>query len=157
MANNLLPVGTFNTPQEAEKVLKAEARKFKYIALKVWRSYLSSYKPKEYVRTRKSQNAVQIKTRIINLGNNELGIKITWENDLAWHDSVLPNSTKKGHSIILISEGWNAVKLAKIMGRKIYRFTYYEGWNYLGKVIEGYDRVRDKRIGLEIENFVGKK
>jgi hypothetical protein len=154
---NLMSVGTFDSDQEAEKVLRAEARKFKYIAVKMWRRYLASYKPKEYVRTRKSQKSIQIRSKLIRLPNNELGMEITWENDLAWHDSVVPKSSKKGHSIVLISEGWHSVKLEKILKGAVYRFTYYEGWGYLDKVIREYDKVRDKRIGFELENFVSKK
>jgi hypothetical protein len=154
---NLMSVGAFDSEKEAEKALRAEARKFKYIAVKIWRRYLASYKPAQYIRTRKSQNSIQIKSKLIRLPNNELGMEITWEDNLAWHDSVLPNSKQKGHSIVLISEGWHSAKLEKIMGRAIYRFTYYKGFNYLGKVITEYDKVRDKRIGFELENFVSKK
>jgi hypothetical protein len=157
MASNLLQVGMFDSPEEAEKVLRAEARKFKYVAVKMWRKYLASYKPKEYKRTRKSQNAIQIKTRIIKISPDEIGMEVTWVNDLAWHDSVVPNSSKKGHSIILISEGWHSKKLERILGNPVYRFTYYEGWGYLDKVIAEYDRIRDKRVGLELQNFVSKK
>lgn len=158
MASNLMQIGEFDSEEQAVRVLRGEARKFKYVALKMWRKYLSSYKPKKYVRTRKSQNAVQIIPRIIKISENELGIEITWRNDLAWHDSVVPKSEKKGHSIILISEGWKSKKLKKMLGRKVYRFTYYEGWDYLSKVIAEYDKVRDKRVGLELQNFVsGKK
>lgn len=143
MANIL----AFDTEMQARIALEAEARKLKYIALKVWRKYLSSYQPKVYVRTRKSQSAIQV-GKVKKLNENELGIEITFVNDLVYHNSVFGSSQPKGHSIMLISAGW---KVKKGKHKDIYRFGYYEGFDYLGKVQQEYNAIKDKRINLEIQ------
>lgn len=143
MANIL----AFDTETEARIALEKEARKLKYIALKVWRKYLSSYTPKVYVRTRKSQSSIQI-GKIKKLNENELGIEIQFINDLVYHDSVIGSSQPKGHAVMLISTGW---KVKKGKHKDIYRFGYYEGFDYLGKVQQEYNAIKDKRIELEIK------
>lgn len=148
------PLPHFEDEEEAKKVLRAEGRKLKYIAIKVWRLYLSSYKPKVYIRTRDGQRSIKLKDVKL-IGNNELGIELIWENDLAYHDSWLykkGKSTKnvKGHAIMLISEGWYNQKLEAKLGRRIYRFTYFEGTGYLNRVYREYMKVKDHRVTVDV-------
>lgn len=143
----MVNITVFDSELEAKLVLESESRKLKYIALKVWRKYLSSYQPKMYVRTRRSQSSIQI-GKIKKLNENELGIEIQFLNDLVYHDSVFGSSQPKGHAVMLISTGWK-VKKGKHKG--IYRFGYYEGFDYLGKVQQEYNAIKDKRIELEIK------
>jgi hypothetical protein len=150
-------VGDFPSEKDAMKVLLAEGRKLERIARKEWRRYLGSYDPQQYVRTGNSEKAIKLKTRPIKISENEIAIELTWENNLAWHNSVVPKSKKKGHAIILISAGWHSKKLEKIYGRAVPRHTYYEGYGYLTNVINAYNAVRDKRIGLELEVLVKSK
>lgn len=141
---------SFDTEAEARKVLEEEGRKLKYIAIKQWRLYLSSYTPKMYVRTRKSQRAIKL-GRVIKLDNNTFGLELTFENDLVYHDSVIKKSKLKGHSIMLISNGWHSKKLEAKIGRRIERFTYYEGSGYLSKVYNEYMKVKHVGITLDTE------
>lgn len=157
---NLSYTGYFDSEEEAIKVLEAEGRKLEKIAKTIWRNYLESYTPKEYIRTGASERAIKLNS-VKKISEDELGIELTWENDLAWHDSWLwkkgkISSNQKGHAIILISMGWHAKKLEKAYKKPVYRHTYYEGFGYLSKVIEAYDAVRDKRIGLELQIAVQK-
>jgi len=157
MANNLLSVGFFDDELSAYNTLLREGRKLERIARKVWRQYENSYSPKQYVRTGNSAKSIKLRTMPIKLSEDEIGIELTWENELAWHDSVVPNSKKKGHAILLISAGWHSKKLERAYGKSVYRHTYYEGYGYLTEVINAYNAVRDKRVGLELEVLVKMK
>lgn len=142
----------FDTDQEAIKALEAEGRKLKYIAIKMWRRYLSSYKPEAYIRTRKSQRSIKL-GRVKKLSNNEYGIEVTFDNKLAYHDSVIGKDQPQGHAIMLISTGW---KVKNGWHKNIENFGYRDGFNYLGKVQEEYDKVKDTRISLDIQ-WIGEK
>jgi hypothetical protein len=159
MANKLdiKSVGDFEDENSAYKALLKEGKKLEKIARKEWRRYLGSYSPQRYVRTGDSEKAIKLKTTPIKISENEIAIEVTWDNELAWHNSVVPKSQKKGHAILLISAGWHSKKLEKIYGRRVPRHTYYEGYGYLTKVINAYNAVRDNRIGLELEVLVKSK
>lgn len=87
--------------------------------------------------------------KVKRIDGNTLGIELTFENDLMYHDSVVKGSTKKGHSIMLISEGWHSKKLEKMYGRRVYRHTYFEGVNYLAEVQKAYNT--GKPVGVTLE------
>ncbi|UUV46438.1 neck protein [Bacillus phage vB_BanS-Thrax3] len=139
----------FESEAEAIKVLTAEGRKLKAIALKVWRRYLGSYQPKQYVRTRKSQSGIRLKP-VRKVGANTYSIELTFENDLMYHDSVLGKGQPKGHAIMLISSGWHSRKLENRIG-VVPNFTYKGGFDYLGQVQSAYNAVRNKKVLLEIQ------
>lgn len=151
----------FENEAEAIKVLTAEGKKLEKICRKVWRSYLDSYKPKVYaehltnrqgVRTMHSLDSISL-GNVKKIGEDEFGIEVTFKNKLAYHESVFGNNQPKGHAIMLISSGWK-VKKGKHKG--VARFGYFDGFDYLGKVKEQYDAVRDKRISLDIQ-WLGNK
>lgn len=142
----------FNSEFEAIRALGEAGKRLKYIAAKVWRQYLNSYKPEQYVRTNKSTKGIKL-GQVQKLGANTYGVSVTFENDLMYHDSVIGKNQPKGHSIMLISEGWK-VRSGKHAG--IYRFGYYEGFDYLQKVREEFEKDRDRRINLVI-SWSGKK
>ncbi|MCR4361977.1 hypothetical protein JDW21_19625 [Bacillus subtilis] len=142
----------FESDEEAVRVLHQEGRKLKYCALKVWRKYLSSYRPKKYARTGKSLKSIKL-GKVKRLGVNEWGIEVTFINDLAYHDSVIGASEPKGHAIMLISHGW---KVKRGRHKDVYRFGYFEGFDYLGKVKEMYNNTKDRRVNLDIQWLGGK-
>ena len=140
---------------EAKKLLQKEGRKLERIAKSEWRKYLNSYSPKEYIRTGRSEKAIKL-NNVKQVSSDELGIELTWQNDLVYHDSVLykkgyTSKNKKGHSVMLISRGWHSVKLEKKLKRRIYRFTYYQGSGYIDNVIKRYKAVKDKNVSLELQ------
>lgn len=137
----------FDSEKEAIKALEAEGRRLKYIAIKIWRQYLSSYQPKQYVRTRKSQKSIKL-GKVKRLDGDTFGIELTFQNDLTYHDSVFGKSQPRGHAIMLISTGW---KVKKGKHKDIYRFGYYEGFDYLGKVEQAFNSGKHKGISLEIQ------
>jgi hypothetical protein len=147
MANNQY----FDSEQEAIKILKQEVKKLNTIAKNVWRSYLDSYSPQEYnyKRTGNSLSSIRI-GELIKINGETLGIAVTFDDDLAFHKSYINKKTgrPKGHAIMLISQGW---RVKKGWHRKIYRFGYYEGFDYLGKVMDAYNAIKHPYIDLEIQ------
>lgn len=150
----------FTSQEEAIKVLEQEGRKLKYCALKVWRQYLSSYKPKQYAvhrtgirgkRTGDSLHSIKL-GKVKKISDDEYGIEVTFRNDLAYHDSVIADNQPQGHAIMLISFGW---RVKNGWHKKIEHFGYRQGYNYLGKVQKMYNSKKDKRITLEIQ-WLGK-
>ena len=137
----------FETDAEAKRVLKQEGRRLEQIAKKVWNGYLGSYSPKMYVRTGKSQKSIKL-NNVFRVDENTWGIELTFQNDLTYHDSVFGKSQPKGHSIMLISSGW---KVRKGWHKKIHRFGYYGGFDYLGKVIKEFNNGKHKGIELEVQ------
>jgi hypothetical protein len=138
--------------QEATKLLIQEGKRLERIAKKAFQTYYASYQPKEYVRTYDSNKAIKL-GKVKKISPNQLGIELTWENDLAYHDSIFGG--KKGHSIVLISEGWHAEKLEAKIGKR-YRLTYFKGTGYLAKVIKIWERTAPKGITIELQNNVKK-
>lgn len=143
--------GFFTSEKEARVVLHQEGKKLKSIADKIWRMYLQSYTPKAYAlgqsRTgRASERSIKLGS-VKRISPYEFGIEVTFDNDLTYHDSVIGSDEKQGHSIMLISEGWQ-VKSGK--HKDVYRFGYYEGFDYIGKVKREYERKAHKGISLEV-------
>src|SRR5690606_952919 len=128
---------------EAKKLLEREGRRLKYLALKLWRQDMENYQPKKYAvhlgmregqRTKRSQRAIKL-GKVHMLPDGNLGIELTWENTLVYHDSIFKGQPK-GHSVMLISDGWHSAKLENWIGRggkngRVHRFTYFEGTGYL--------------------------
>lgn len=79
------------TEEQAIRTLEMEGRRLKYIALKVWRKYQSSYPPKMYVRTRDTQRGIKLGS-IRRIDANHFGIDLMYDNDLMYHDSILFSS-----------------------------------------------------------------
>lgn len=139
----------FSSEEEAKRVLQEEGRKLKYIALKVWRRIMNDPKPKVYIRTRDAQRSIKLGV-VKQLGTDEWGIELTFENDLAYHDSIIGKNQPQGHAIMLISSGWKAKNLEKKIGIRE-RFTRYKGTNYLGQVIKEYEKQKHKGITLDVQ------
>lgn len=143
----------FSSEQDAIRALEAEGKRLLGIATSIWRQYLSSYQPKQYVRTGKSERSIKL-GKVKKIEEDVLGIELTFQDDLTYHDSIVSSTGKpRGHSIMLISEGWR-VKKGRHKG--VYRFGYYEGFDYLAKVEEAFNGGKQKGITLEIQ-WAGEK
>lgn len=114
-----------------------EGQRLEKIAIRVWDSILEKPQPNVYIRTGKSLQAIKLGKPVLQ-ENGRYSISLTWDNDLAYHDSVIDKTNQpKGHAIWLISEGWNAPRLEAKIGR-VPRFTNYKQTNYLEKVMNEY-------------------
>jgi hypothetical protein len=142
----------FNSEQEAIRALQSEGKRLLDIAVKIWRQYLASYQPKEYVRKGNSEKSIKL-GKVKALDDDTLGIELTWEDDLAYHDSVVTRGKPQGHSIMLISEGWRVKKGSR---QDVYMFGYYEGFDYLSKIEEAFNNGKHDGITLEIR-WAGEK
>ena len=138
----------FDSDAEAKRVLEKEGKRLEAIAIKVWRQYENSYQPHKYVRTKKSLNSIKLKTRVFRVDGNTWGIEVTFKDDLAYHDSVIGKSHKKGHAVMLISSGW---KVKKGRHASVPRFGYYEGFDYIGKVVKEFNNGKHRGIELEVQ------
>lgn len=142
--------GVFDSEREAINALQAEGKRLQDVAIKVWRQYLASYTPKTYVRSGDSERAIKL-GKVKKIDEETLGIELTFEDDLAYHNSVVSSNGKpKGHSFMLISSGWHAVNLERKIGKRE-RFTSYRGFNYIGKVIEEFNNGKHDGVELEIQ------
>lgn len=140
--------------EQAIATLHREGRRLKYIAVKLWRQYLSSYQPKEYIRTRDTQRGIKL-GRIERVAPYQYGIRLEFENDLMYHDSIFGSNQPKGHSLMLISDGWHAKKLERKLGRRVHRLTYFEGTGYLYQVYKEYMKYAPRGVFLDV-NWSGK-
>lgn len=144
-----MDLGALNALGEAEvrKLLQEEGKKLEMIAKITWRQYLESYTPVEYIRTGNSFRSIQL-GKIERLGANELGIRLEFRDELAYHDSIFNSDRKtykQGHAIMLISDGW------AISGKSshIYRLGYYEGFRFKEKVLKAYEKIKSSYIQVE--------
>lgn len=131
-----------------KKTMIEEGKKLEKIAKNVWQDYLNSYQPQQYIRTGKTLAGIKLIPDVVIASVNPFryGIRVTFENDLMYHDSVISENQPQGHSLMLISNGWHAKKLEERFGKAIYRFTYYEGFDYIDKVIKEYEKVKSPII-----------
>lgn len=152
MANNINRISNHLqnlSEQQTRVLLRAEGQRLEKIARKIWKQYLSSYRPVEYVRTGDAMDSIKL-GQVKRVGGMQLGIELTWENDLAYHDSVFKNNKTQGHAIMLISDGWHARKLENRIG-KVHRFTYFEGTGYLYRVYKEYMATAPPNMTLDVQ------
>ena len=140
----------YDSDAEAILALQAEGRRLQKIAEKLWREDMASYQPAMYIRTYNSQKAIKL-GNVKRLDALTWGIELSFDNDLSYHESQFDklngtNNYKKGHSFMLISEGW-AVSKGNHWG--IYRFGYFEGTDYITRVIQAFNSGSRGRIALE--------
>lgn len=151
----------FDSELEARAILKSEGERLEKIAKKVWRAYLATYTPKKYsehlpdgmagFRTGRTERGIKLGL-VKKLDEDTLGIELIFEDDLMYHPSVFGSKYPKGHSLMLISQGWH-VKKGRHMN--VERFGYYEGFDYLSKVVEEFNSSKHAGIILQI-NWSGK-
>lgn len=134
-------------------LMAREGRALERIARNTWRRYTSSYSPKMYIRTQNAEKSIRL-GRVQKIGNY-FEIRLTYLNHLAYHDSIFDKQKgtkgrwRQGHAIMLISNGWHAKKLERRIG-EVYRFTYFEGTDYLSMVEKAYNARKPAGIELEV-------
>ncbi|SDX95823.1 hypothetical protein [Thermoactinomyces sp. DSM 45892] len=130
--------------EEIKKLLLQEGKQLERIAKHTWQKYLDSYHPIEYIRTGASMKAIKL-GRIERLSSLEYGIRLEFVDDLSYHDSVIRGGDQ-GHAIMLISDGWKATQ-----GRqaKVYRFGYYEGFQYIEQVLKAYEQSKPDLVQIQ--------
>ena len=155
----------FETEAEAKRVLKLEGDRLLRIAREVWNRYEATYQPKVYAehlkgkgrhqgkgkgengRTGRSAKSIQLK-QVFKIDSNTWGIELTFKNDLVYHESVFGSSHPKGHSIMLISSGWN---VKRGWHKKIKRFGSFGGFDFLGQVVREFNSGKHQGVVLEVQ------
>lgn len=113
----------------------------------LWRGYENSYTPSVYVRTGKTRMGFSLsEPRITGTGpSTRIEIDLILDDDMMWHDSIFGGS--KGHSFMLISEGWDAPALRAYRGgNDTYRLTTFDGVGIIDSLVNMYnnDKVQFK-------------
>lgn len=146
----------FTDEKKAILVLESEGRRLKGIVAKVWAKYLNSYDPVLYKRTTKTRLGMKLgKVKLENPagidGIATYQLAITFENDLMYHKSYLGSGQRQGHSLMLISQGWHSKKLEeRYKGKRIERFTYYEGFDFFAQVMKEFESGKHNAISLKV-------
>lgn len=135
----------FEDDRTAKRVLESEARKLLGIAQKEWIRVMGTYSPKEYVRTGKAFKSIKM-TEVRKVGFGWT-IDVTFDNDLAYHDSVIAKTEPKGHAIWLNHAGW---RVKRGSHRDTEYFGYRKGSGYLFEVFQKYNKIKDPRVSLTI-------
>ena len=65
---------------------------------------------------------------------------------MAYHDNLY--GTHKSYVPILVNFGWNAPKLEKMIGKPIYRFTYYDGFHMAEKAIKQFNATNPYGVAI---------
>lgn len=121
------------TSGQLMKVLEREGERLKGYLEEEVQNYYNSYSPTVYTRTYNFLNSVRI-TPVFQEGNN-LTVKIYFDEGMATHDSIFGG--EDGYVPTLLEYGWQ-VKSDKVPN--YYHLKYYEGFHFVDKAIEKYNR-----------------
>ena len=131
--------------------------------------YYQKYKPKIYERTgdyRRSLYAEYLAD--IKIEGNTLIIQVGFNNQYAMHPNLeqvywadkygnenwIPISNRHESFVpLLMEEGWNAPKLANMIGKPVYRLTYFEGIHAVAKGIADYNKTNKLGIKIKADDF----
>lgn len=106
----------------------------------LWLGYERSYTPTVYRRTGKTKAGFSLsEPRITGSGpTTKIEIDLILDDDMMWHDSLFEG--RKGHSFMLISEGWDAPGLRAYRGgNDTYRLTTFDGIGIIDSLINTYN------------------
>ena len=132
----------FSTGKDLRAVLLDEAEKLKKLIQKYIDAYYSSYSPSLYTRTYDFQNSLRIET--VKQEGTMLSVKIYFDPTLATHPSVF--GQEDGFVPILINDGWQW----KNGKTEPYRFARYEGYQFVEKAIDEYNKNNDYGFTIRV-------
>ena len=131
--------------------------------------YYKKYNPKIYERTFRYQGALYAEDIAdIRVVGNTLSIRVGFHNDLAMHDNLsqiywednygnenwIPISdSHQSYVPLLMEKGWYAPKLENIIGRRVYRLTYFKGINAVANGIADYNKTNKLGIKINADDF----
>lgn len=98
------------------------------------REYYNSYSPSIYERSFKFRNSLYaddfINARVV---GNRIELSVSFRDSMSYHENLFKDH--KSYVPALINFGWKAPKLESLIGRKIDRFTEYDGFHMVEKAI----------------------
>lgn len=110
-------------------------------------NYYSSYSPKEYRRTEMLKNSLRIEP--VKHEGKSISVRIYFDDILATHNSVMGG--KPGFTPLLINDGWSW----RNPNKGAYRFSHYEGYNFVEKGIEKYNKNNVYGFKITVEKKYG--
>lgn len=135
--------------------------------------YYRSYEPVVYDRTYRYQGALYAEdVADVRVVGDTLRISVSFHNALAMHPNLsevywrdkyggeyaIPIT--EGHDSfvpLLMEKGWNAPRLESMIGRRVYRLTYFEGIHAVEKGIADFNRTNKLGIKVNADDFYNGK
>ena len=163
----------FKSGETLAQVLVNEAKRLYECIQKYINEYYDSYNPKIYDRTYRYNRALHAeKIADIRVVGNSLRISVVFDNELSMHqnlsgvywadesgaESFIPiQGQHKTFVPLLMESGWHAPRLATMIGREVYRLTYFEGIHAVEKGIEDFNKTNKYGIKINADDFYNGK
>lgn len=135
--------GTLANGKDVKRVLQEEGQRLYNIIQKHIDKYYASYSPVEYERTYMFKESLRVDP--VQMENGQWSIKVYFDDILATHDSIIGGDS--GNVPILLNYGWQTT-----MSPPRYRFTAYEGSNFLSDAIEEYSKSNPYGIKISLRS-----
>jgi len=123
------------------QALKQEAKRLKQLIEKYIQQYYDSYYPVEYIRTGAMGRSVRVETNV-----DKLQIAVYFD-DSSYHPSVF-NSQYMRFVPTLMDSGW----AWKNQNPSIYRFTFFEGDQFIKKAIDEFNQNNKYKFTIKVES-----
>ena len=107
----------------------------------MWAGYESSYSPVMYNRSGATKSGFKLSPPRITSGldGTRVEVDLILDDDYMWHSSLFGYEKNRGHSFMLISEGWHASGLESYLGKSVYRLTEFEGVGIIDSLTSQYN------------------
>ena len=132
--------------------------------------WYNSYEPSVYDRTYRLQGSLYAEDIAdIRVVGNTLKISVVFQEDLAFHESFESisyynknkerdiyyefNSSHNTFVPLIFNNGWEAPRLARIIGRNIYMLTYFHGAHFVENGIERFNKTNKLGIKIDADDF----
>ena len=135
--------------------------------------YYNSYEPVVYRRSYRYQGALRAENIAdIRVVGSTLRIGVAFQNDLAMHPNLdevywrdwddnefaIPMGDRHDSFVPLLMErGWNAPRLESMLGRRVYRLTYFDGIHAVERGIADFNRENKLGIKINADDFFNGK
>ncbi len=165
-------VKTSNGKTLAEMMVQEARRLYNCIQYHIDK-YYKSYEPKIYERTYNYQRALYAEDIAdIRIKGNTLIIGVKFLSEFSMHPNLeqvywynkyqggtwIPiNDNHNSFVPILMEKGWRANRLANMIGRHVYRLTYFEGIRAVEKGIADYNKTNKLGIKINADDFYNAK
>lgn len=166
-----------STGETLEEILAREAHRL-YDCIQYYiDEYYRSYEPKIYERSYRYQGALYAEDIAdIRVVGNTIRIGVAFQKDLAIQPNLksvyrqdrddylnfqlptweywIPIKNKHESFVPLLMEfGWNAPRLASMIGKSVYRLTYFEGIHAVEKGIRDFNKTNKYGIKVDAHDF----
>lgn len=142
-------VGQSIMNMEIVKILKQEAERLEQYIKEEINNYYNSYEPKEYERTYNWLKSLRIDEPKPN-SDGTVSMEIYFDQDLAYHPSVMGKDQPMGYVPWLLEVGWS---IEEKVGFSRPMFTSHPGSRYIAKAVQRFNE--NNPHGLKVMVFHG--